>query len=113
MIVASILLAFSIDAAWEEFQARSEEAEALRALLVDFAANRAQALDVIYVHEAGHSIVGAAVRRERSATLSLAPDSVASVIVAMANPRTFDPVRATLYYQPVGGERFRLDSRPV
>jgi hypothetical protein len=96
IIVGSILLAFAIDAVWDELQDRSDEAEAIRALLVDFEANRIQALDVITVHESGHKEIARAVARSREETLALPTDSVAAAIAAMANPRTLDPVRATL-----------------
>ena len=96
LIVASILLAFAIDAGWDAWQDRADEREVLRALLGDFETNRAQAAEAIAVHEAGHRVMAAAVGRSRAEVRALPEDSVGAVFVAMANPRTFDPVRGTL-----------------
>ena len=50
-IVASILLAFAIDAAWDERNERMEEKEVLRSLQLEFEANRDEAANVVLTHE--------------------------------------------------------------
>jgi hypothetical protein len=51
VIVASILLAFSIDAWWDERQERAEEGEALAQLAIDFRANAARLDTVRFYHQ--------------------------------------------------------------
>ena len=50
-IVVSILLAFAIDAWWNEQQERAEEREVLESLYVEFEANREEAAAVISFHD--------------------------------------------------------------
>ena len=50
-IVAGILLAFAIDAGWDERNEREEEKEILQSLVVEFEANRDEADSVLRVHE--------------------------------------------------------------
>lgn len=95
-IVVSILLAFAIDAWWDYRQLRAEEQQVLVALRQDFLANRAEARDVITVHERGGRLIAAAHARSRAGTAALEPDSATATLLALAAPRTFDAVRGTL-----------------
>ncbi len=96
MIVVSILLAFAIDAGWDELLERREEVEVLRALAEEFGANRAEAASTIDAHERSAVLVVGVSLLTASEVRTLPPDSVALIIASMASPRTFDPVRGTL-----------------
>lgn len=50
-VVLSILLAFAIDAWWDEQKERSEEREVIESLYVEFEANRDEAESVISILE--------------------------------------------------------------
>lgn len=95
-IVLSILLAFAIDAWWDARQERAEELQILEALREDFLANRAEAAGTIAVHERGGALIAAAHARMPSEAAALPPDSIGATLNALAQPRTFDPVRGTL-----------------
>ena len=95
VIVLSILLAFGIDALWAQHQERLEEDEILASLRSDFVANLDSVTKVIEAHE---------VFRDRVATLMhLPPDKiralsqieVSQLMLATANPWTYDAVRGT------------------
>ena len=58
VIVGSILLAFGIDAAWEERQERARESEILNALLPEFHNNRRLLLRYHSRHEGSVEAIG-------------------------------------------------------
>jgi len=95
-IVLSILLAFSIDAWWDERKERAEESEILASLYVEFEANRLEAADVIRAHEEAVQSVAALLVMSQDEMLSLSAEAVAQHIRFFANPRTFDAVRGTV-----------------
>jgi hypothetical protein len=95
-IVLSILLAFAIDAGWEEMQERRAEQEILAGLQTDFVSNRTQLTTVVDAH------------RRRAATYSwfrdsspddvrrISQDSASYVYTHLWGPRTFDPARSSI-----------------
>lgn len=96
VIILSILLAFSIDAAWDARQDRLEERALLSALRGDFLASRAEALGTISVHERGGRLIAEAHALSVDDVTELSSEAVSETLLALATPRTFDPVRGTL-----------------
>lgn len=96
VVVLSILLAFAIDAWWDDRQLRAEEQDVLEALLSEFELSRDDLLATLDVHERS--------RRSTVRFLKLSGDEVSTmnigeiedVIRFLAYPRTFDPVRGSL-----------------
>ena len=95
-IVLSILLAFAIDASWDERQERVEERETLEALQSDFESNREAASNVISIHATFEDRVARLARMTRQEVLALPEDSVGPLIAALAAPGTFDPATGTV-----------------
>lgn len=96
VIVVSILLAFAIDALWDERQERIEEKEVLEALLVEFQLNRTEAADVIEAHQRGRQRVAELARMTTAEAAALRNNEADAILAALANPRTFDPLRGTV-----------------
>jgi len=92
MIVLSILLAFGIEAAWQERSDRAAEVEALASLQADFEENRRLIRKVIDAHLGFRETVAAFVDLPQSAYDTLPPTMPSRVVLAAANPWTFDPV---------------------
>ena len=92
MIVFSILLAFGIEAAWQERLERGAEAEALASLQADFEENRRLIRDVIEGHIGFRETVATFVDLPPSAYDTLSPTESSEFILAAANPWSFDPV---------------------
>lgn len=95
-IVLSILLAFAIDAWWDERKLRAEEREVLASLYVEFEANRVEAAAVILAHESAVESVAALLQMNEDEILGLSAEAVGQHIRFFANPRTFDAVRGTV-----------------
>ncbi len=95
-IVLSILLAFAIDAWWDERQERAEEREVLESLYVEFEANRDEAASVVAVHEAAVQSVATLMQMSQDDILALSADEVEQQMRFFANPRTFDAVRGSV-----------------
>jgi hypothetical protein len=94
-IVLSILVAFAIDAGWDEWQDRQEEGELLGALRAEYETNLTLAQEVIDGHE-GHIA-------DVKTTSELAPadydtmsvNTASRLVLSFANPWTFDPALGT------------------
>lgn len=95
-IVVSILLAFAIDAGWDERQERAEEREALESLSVEFEANRDEASVVISFHDRVIQSVATLVEMRQDEILALPAKAVEEMISSLAAPRTFDAVRGSV-----------------
>ncbi len=95
-IVLSILLAFAIDAWWDERQERAEEKEVLESLYIEFEANRDEAAVVISNHERAIQSVATLMDLRQDEILALPADAVEEMIRFLANPRTFDAVRGSV-----------------
>ncbi len=95
-IVLSILLAFAIDAWWDERRERAEEREVLESLYGEFEANRDEAASVILVHEVAVQSVAALMELTQDEILALSAEEVEQQMRFFANPRTFDAVRGSV-----------------
>jgi len=95
-IVASILLAFAIDAWWDERSDRAEEKEILESLQVEFEANRREAADVILAHERSVQYVAMLMGLSDDEILALSAEDVERHLRYFANPRTFDAIRGSV-----------------
>jgi hypothetical protein len=94
-IVLSILLAFAIDAWWEEQAERTEEKEILKSLVAEFEANRAEAELIIAIHRRQIQSMAILVSLTDEQILSMSSEEIAKLITSMANPWGFDAVRGT------------------
>lgn len=95
-IIVSILLAFAIDAWWDQRLSRGEERDVLAALESEFQANRSQLLEVIEVLETAQRRFAYLDGLDEASVASLPADSVGPLIAALASPRTFDANRGTV-----------------
>jgi hypothetical protein len=95
-IVASILLAFAIDAGWDERQERVEEREVLESLQVEFQANRDEAVYVISFHDRVVQSFVELMELSQDEILALQPIAVKEFLSSLGNPRTFDAVRGSI-----------------
>jgi hypothetical protein len=95
-IVLSILLAFAIDAWWQERAERVEEKEVLKSLTLEFEANLAEAELIISIHDRQIQSVAKLMTLKEHEILELSSEEVASMIIAMANPWGFDAVRGAV-----------------
>lgn len=95
VIVVSILLAFGIDAMWAEHQLRLEEQEALAALRADFNANLDSIDMIIEAHLRFRGTISTFMRMSPDEVRALSQVSVSEIMLAMANPWTFDAVTGT------------------
>ena len=92
VIVVSILLAFGIDALWEQRQLRIEEQEALVSLQVDFTTNLRKINEVLDKLVASQKQIATLVRLSPEEIRALPPITVSEIMIAAANPWTYDPV---------------------
>lgn len=92
MIVLSILLAFGIEAAWQERLERSAEVEALASLEADFKENRRLIREVIDAHLRFRETVAVFMDLSQAEYDALPPTMPSRLVLAAANPWTFDPV---------------------
>ncbi len=95
-IVASILLAFAIDAWWDERNERIDEIEILQSLKVEFEANRDEAASVVLSHEMGVQSVARLMNLGEDEILALSVEEVERYLRYFANPRTFDAIRGSV-----------------
>jgi len=95
-IVLSILLAFAIDAWWDERQERSEEKEVLKSIYVEFKTNRDDAAAVILTHERAIRSIAQLLQLTADEILMMSSDLVEETIGFFATPATFDAVRGSV-----------------
>jgi hypothetical protein len=95
VIVGSILLAFGIEASWSERQERAEEAEALFSLTAEFSANKVQIDTVIARHVGGRELTQMLVGLSEAEIQAMDQTTISEIMLATANPWTFDPVLGT------------------
>lgn len=95
-IVLSILLAFAIDAWWDERKERAEEREVIESLYIEFQANREEAAVVVAAHETAVSAVATFLAMSDDEILAMPIAEIQSHVRYFANPRTFDAVRGTV-----------------
>ena len=95
-IVVSILLAFAIDAWWDERKDRADEQQILQALKAEFETNRIEAKAVIDHHEASIRHIREFKAMPQDTLASMEASEFQDVVRAFASPRTFDPRRGTV-----------------
>ena len=110
-IVISILLAFAIDAWWDERRERVREGEILLALQADFKANREEAAAVIALHVDTANLFTEFRSMQAEVIAGLSPEKRSAIVAALVNPATYDPVRGTLDML-LGGGNLDLISDP-
>jgi hypothetical protein len=92
-IVASILLAFWVDALWERRQARELESEALSALADEVAANRAQLQNILEATEDRIARITQFLQATPEVLLAVPAERVGSWVRPMHNTPIFNPSR--------------------
>ena len=112
-IVASILLAFAIDAWWDERNERIEEKEILQSLLVEFEINLDGATSVIRTHEMAVQSMSSLMSLTDGEILALSDADVEGYLRYFANPRTFDAVRGSIDALTNSGKLGVLQSREL
>lgn len=95
-IVLSILLAFSIDAWWDERKERAEEQDVLQSLYVEFETNRDEAAVVVADHEVAVEAVASFLAMSDDEILAMPELEIQRHLQYFANPRTFDAVRGSV-----------------
>ncbi len=95
-IVVSILLAFAIDAWWDERNERVEENEILQSLQVEFEANRDEAAAVVVSHEVAVQSAARLIKLGEDEILALSAEEVERYLRYFAQPRTFDALRGSV-----------------
>jgi hypothetical protein len=95
-IVASILLAFAIDAWWDEQKERADEREVLLALKAEFEVNKREAKAVIDHHEDSVQRIREFKSMRPDLIEAMAPVDSRILVASFASPRTFDPQRGSV-----------------
>lgn len=95
VIVLSILLAFGIDAMWDEYKERKEERQILDALQFEFQANLESINAVIRFHVGAGNRVNDMVKRTETEIRALDQKALSEFIKDLCNPWTFDAVLGT------------------
>jgi hypothetical protein len=94
-IVLSILVAFGIDAGWDEWQDRQEEGELLEALRAEYRTNLVLAQEVIDGHELHMADVRIASALAPADYDTMSVNTASRIVLSLANPWTFDPALGT------------------
>jgi hypothetical protein len=103
VIVLSILLAFGIDALWDQYKERLEEEEILAALESEFAANLRSVNRIIEAYGVFADHVATLIRLSPGEIRALSQTEVSEIMLSTANPWTFDAVRGTTDTLVYGG----------
>ena len=94
-IVLSILVAFAIDAGWDERQDRNDESELLAALRVEYESNLDLVREVIDAHASYIADTEIASRLAPADYDTMSIDTASRLVLSFANPWTFDPALGT------------------
>jgi len=114
LILASILVAFWIDAWWEDRQAMHLESDALSAVHVEVEENLRRLEQIKSINERYLDDVDRFLRAAPDELRSLPPDAVRSWIGSLYRPSTFEPDRAAasvLATLPVSSSRGSAEAR--
>lgn len=95
VIVASILLAFGIEALWAQRQERADEREALAALQAEFGANVSQLDEIIEGHRLGRERIERLVGLTDAEIRGLPQLELSQIMLSTCNPWRFDAVQGT------------------
>lgn len=104
VIVLSILLAFGIDAMWDQHRERLEEDRILASLESDFVANLKSVKIIIEAHQLFQQRVARLIQLSDDEVRALSQTEVSELMLAVANPWTFDAVRGTTDTLVSGGK---------
>lgn len=94
-IILSILIAFAIDAGWDVWQERKEEAELLIALRSEYELNLESVQQTIDGHRSHISDVQAISELRAADWDTLSVNRASQLVLSLANPWTFDPALGT------------------
>lgn len=94
-IVLSILVAFGIDAGWDEWRERREEADLLVALRAEYETNLALVQEVIGGHESHISDVEITSGLAPADYDTMSVNTASRLVLSLGNPWTFDPALGT------------------
>jgi hypothetical protein len=95
-IVISILLAFAIDAGWDELQERREEQDILAGVERDLLSNQTQLSLVIATHRQRAEVYRWFRSSSPDEVRGVSPDSASVIYTMLWAPRTFDPARSSI-----------------
>jgi hypothetical protein len=90
-IVLSILVAFAIDAGWDEWQDRQDEAELLADLRAEYETNLELVQEVIDGHAGFIADVEITSNLAQADYDTMSVNTAARLVLSLANPWTFDP----------------------
>lgn len=96
VIVVSILLAFAIDAWWDERRERIEEREAMVSLRSDFETNLAEIKQVMDLHVRARNIVDEMVGATDEEIIASTQKQRSEYVTNLCNPWSFHPVLGSL-----------------
>lgn len=111
VIVISILLAFGIDAMWEERKERIEEQEILTALKTEFETNLAEITTVMEAHNRARITVDEMVRATDEEIIASSQQRRSEYVMSMCNPWSFYPIIGTTDALIGAGELGILEDR--
>jgi hypothetical protein len=94
-IVLSILIAFAIDAGWDEWQERQEESDLLTALRSEYESNLDLVQEVIDLHTGHMEDVEIISRLTPADYDTMSVNTASRLVLALANPWTFNPELGT------------------
>lgn len=95
-VVVSILLAFAIDAWWDERKERDDERDVLLALKAEFETNQLGAISVVDHHEDSVRRIREFRSMSQASIEALTLNEQRSLVAKFASPRTFDPQRGSV-----------------
>ncbi len=94
-IILSILIAFAIDAGWDTWQERKEEAELLLALRAEYEVNLEAVQQTLEGHRSHIADVRAVSGLRDTDWDTLSVNRASQLVLSLANPWTFDPSLGT------------------
>ncbi|MEJ2534790.1 MAG: hypothetical protein P8008_04825 [Gammaproteobacteria bacterium] len=113
VIVVSILLAFAIDALWEERKERIEEQEILAALKIEYETNLSEIETVIEFHNRARATVDELFGSTDEEIRQQGQQRRSEYVVALCNPWSFYPVLGTTEALIGAGELDLLENRQL
>lgn len=113
VIVISILLAFGIDAMWDEYKERAEEREVLAALKTEFEYNLADIRTVMTYHTRAREAVEEMVSKTEEEIRALEQSRRSEYVMALCNPWSFYPILGTTEALIGAGELDILENRDL
>ncbi len=113
VIVVSILLAFAIDAAWDEYKERRQEQQVLAALATEFQTNLSEIETVMAYHTRARGTVDELFSSTEEQLRSQDQLRRSEYVLALCNPWSFYPVLGTTEALIGAGELDILEDREL